>query len=280
MDLRVAGVGEVRALAVRPPGGGDVAALGVGGEVEDVAVAAGGEHDGVGHLGADLAGDQVPDDDAAGLAVDEDQLQHLVPGVHLHVAQADLPLERLVRAEQQLLARLAPGVEGALHLGAAEGAGVQQAAVLAGERHALGDALVDDVDRHLGEPVHVRLAGAEVAALDGVVEEPVHGVAVVAVVLRRVDAALCRDGVRPARAVLVAVGLDVVALLGQGRGGGATGQAGADHDHRHLAAVGGVDQLGLEAAGLPALLDRAVGSLGVGDRVALGEEFHVRTPIR
>src|SRR3546814_7601235 len=43
-----------------------------------------------------------------------------------------------------------------------------------------------DVDRHLGQAVHVGLAAAEVAALDGVVEEPVDGVAVGLVVLRRV----------------------------------------------------------------------------------------------
>src|SRR2546430_6053007 len=55
-----------------------------------------------------------------------------------------------------------------------------------------------DVDRHLGEPVDVRLARAEVAALDGVVEQPVDRVAVVLVVLRGVDAALRGDRVRAA----------------------------------------------------------------------------------
>ena len=135
----------------------------------------------------------------AGPAVDDDQVEHLVPGVHLDVAGRDLAFQRLVRAEQQLLAGLAAGVERARHLGAAEGAVVEQAAVLAGERHALRHALVDDVHRHLREPVHVRLAGAEVAALDRVVEQPVDGVAVVAVVLRGVDAALRGDRVRPAR---------------------------------------------------------------------------------
>lgn len=257
-----------------PPGRGDVAALGVGGQVEHVAVAAGGEHHRVGELAGDLTGDQVPDHDAPSLAVDDDQLQHLVPGVHLHVAQADLPLQGLVRPEQQLLARLTPGVEGALHLGATEGAGVQQAAVLAGEGHPLGDALVDDVDRDLGQPVHVRLPGAEVAALDGVVEQPVYGVTVVAVVLGGVDATLGGDGVRPPRAVLVAVGLDLVALLAQRGGGGTAGQAGADHDHGHLAPVGRVDQLGLEPTAFPAALDRAVGSPGVGDRVAFDVQIH------
>src|SRR5690606_2594058 len=167
VDLGVAGVAEVGALAVRPPGGGDVAAHGVGRQEEHVAVAAGGEHDGVGHVGLDLAGDHVPGDDAPGAAVDEDDLQHLVPGVHLHGAGRDLPLQRLVGADEQLLAGLAAGVEGAGDLHAAEGAVVQQAAVLAGERDALRDALVDDLDAGLRQAVHVGLAGAEVAALDG-----------------------------------------------------------------------------------------------------------------
>ena len=76
----------------------------------------------------------------------------------LHRAEADLAGHLLVGAEQQLLAGLAAGVERAADLGAAEAAVVEQAAVLAGEGHALGDHLVDDVHRHLGEPVDVRLA--------------------------------------------------------------------------------------------------------------------------
>ena len=207
MDLRVARVGEVGAALVRPPDRRGVGALGVGRQVEDVAVAAGGQDDGVGAVRADLAGDQVAGHDAAGAAVDDDQVEHLGARVLLDVAGRDLALERLVGAEQQLLAGLAAGVEGARHLRATEGAVVEQAAVLAGEGHALGHALVDDVDADLGQPVDVALARAEVAALDRVVEQPVHAVAVVAVVLGGVDAALRGDAVRAARAVLVAEGL-------------------------------------------------------------------------
>ena len=270
MDLGVAGVGEHRAAPVRPPDRRGVAALGVGGQEEHVAVAAGGQHDRVGQVRLDLAGDHVADDDAARPAVEDDQVEHLVAGVHLHGPGRDLPLQRLVGAEQQLLARLAAGVEGPGDLRAAEGAGVEQAAVLAGERHALGHGLVDDVRADLGEPVDVGLPGAEVAALDGVVEQPVDRVAVVAVVLGRVDAALGGDGVRAAGRVLVAERLDVVAQLAEGRGGRAAGQAGADDDDVELALVGRVDQLGAELALLPALLDRPVGSLGVADRLAFG----------
>ena len=207
-------------------------------------------------MGLDLPGHHVADHDAAGLAVDHDQLEHLVPGVHRHRAGGDLALQRLVRADQQLLAGLAAGVEGAGDLHAAEGAVVQQSAVLPGERHALGDALVDDLHADLGQPVDVGLPGPEVAALDRVVEQPVDRVAVVAVVLGRVDAALGGDRVGPPRGVLVAEAGDLVAGLAQGGRRRGAGQAGADDDHAQLAPVGRVDQLGVEPALVPALLDR------------------------
>src|SRR3712207_1102960 len=244
VDLRVAGVGEVRAPLVRPPDRRGVGALGVRGQVEDVAVPAGGQDDGVGDVGADLAGDEVARHDAAGPAVGDDQVEHLVPRELLDGAGRHLPLQRLVGAVEQLLTRLAAGVEGPRHLRATEGAVVEQAAVLAGEGHALGDALVDDADADLGQTVDVVLPRAEVAALDRVVEQPVHAVAVVAVVLGGVDATLRGDAVRPARAVVEPEVLDLVAGLAERRGGRATGQAGADDDDGQLAAVGRGDQAG------------------------------------
>ena len=114
--------------------------------------------------------------------------------VHDHAAGRDLALQGLVGAEQELLAGLAAGVERPLDLRAAEGAGVEQAAVFPGEWHALRDALVDDLDAELRQSVGVGLACAEVAPLDGVVEEAVDAVAVVAVVLGGVDPALGGDG--------------------------------------------------------------------------------------
>ena len=64
VDLRVAGVGERRALLVGPPGRGHVAGLGVGRQEVDVAVPAGAQQHGVGRVGAHLAGEQVAGDDA------------------------------------------------------------------------------------------------------------------------------------------------------------------------------------------------------------------------
>ena len=120
MDLREAWVGERGAAAVRAPGRGDVAAHRVGREEVDVAVAAGCEHHGVGGVALDLAGDEVPGDDPARLAVDEDDVQQLVAVVDGRPALGDLPLKRRVRAEEELLAGLAAAVERALDQDAAE----------------------------------------------------------------------------------------------------------------------------------------------------------------
>ena len=82
--------------------------------------------------------------------------------------------------------------------------------------------------------------------------------------------------------VLVAERLDVVALLGQGRRGRAAGQAGADHDDGELAAVGRVDQLGLEAAAVPALSIGPSGALvsAIGLAVGVRVPCQLTTPVR
>src|SRR5690606_4902112 len=116
----------------------------------------------------------------------------------------DLACERLISTEQELLTGLSACVERAGNLRTAEASVGEEAAILARERNTLRSALVDDVHAHLSEPIHVRLASAEVATFDGVVEEAIDAIAVVLVVLRRVDAALSGDAVGAARAVLIA----------------------------------------------------------------------------
>ena len=190
VNLRVARVSEAGAAAVSAERRGDVASLGVGREVEHIAVAAGADHDDVGGPGFDGSRDEVAGDDALGLAVDEDEIEHLMARVHLHRAEADLTGERGVGANEQLLAGLAAGIERTRNLRAAEGTIGEEASVFTGERHALRDALVDDVRRDLGEAVDVGFAGAVVAAFDSVLEEAADAVAVVLVVLRGIDATL------------------------------------------------------------------------------------------
>ena len=257
MDLREARVCEEGAALVGPPRRGDVRLHGVGREVVGRAVPAGREHDRVRGVRLDLARDQVAGDDPARLAVDDHEVEHLAAGEHAHGAGAHLPHQRLVRAEQQLLARLAARVERARDLRAAERSVVEHAAVLARERHALRDALVDDLHRQLREPVDVGLPRAVVAALDGVVEQAVDGVAVVLVVLRRVDAALRGDAVGAPRAVVDAVAVDVVAELGERRRRRRPGEPRAHDDDRVLALVRRVDELDLEPVAVPLLGQRA-----------------------
>ncbi len=230
---------------------------GVGGEVVDVRVAAGREHDRVPQVRAHPAVHEVAHDDPSRLTRHDHQVEHLGARMHLDGAGGDLAGQGLVGAEQQLLAGLATRVEGARYLHSAKRAGREQAAVLAGERHALGGALVDDARADFREPIHVRLARAEVAPLDRVVEQPEHGVAVVLIVLRRVDPALGRDRVGAPRRVLETEARHLIAELAErGRGGGA-GEPRADDQDAVFELVRGIHELDGGAMALPLLGQRA-----------------------
>jgi len=152
--------------------------------------------------------DEVAADDSAGLAVDEDQFQHLVPCKHFHVSAVHLFHQGAICAEKKLLACLALCVERAADLGAAERAVGDEPAVLARKRNALRNAVVDDVFTELREPEHVGLARPEIATLDCVVEKPIDAVAVVLVILGSVDASLGGDAVSPSRRILDAKGFN------------------------------------------------------------------------
>ncbi len=216
---------------MRPPGGGDAAPHGIGGEVEDVHVTAAGQHHRIAGVTADLAGDQVADRDPFRLAVHHHQIEHLAAGENPDRAGLDLAGKGGVSAKQELLPSLATGVEGAGNLGAAEGAGIQITGVVTGKGDTLGHALVNDIVRHLAKTPDIRLAGAEIAPLDGVVEETVDAVAVIGIVLGGVYTPLGGDTVGAAGSVLIAEGLHVVAEFPKSCGGGRAGQPGADHEY-------------------------------------------------
>ena len=130
MDLRVARVGEVGALAVRSPDRAGVARHGVGREEERIAVATGREHHSVPRVRHDLTRQEVAGDDARAATVDHDDVEHLDAVPEVDVAEADLARQLLVGPEQQLLPRLTAGIERAADLGTTEAAIVEQAAVL------------------------------------------------------------------------------------------------------------------------------------------------------
>ncbi len=217
MDLRVAGIRKQRAALVRAPACRHIRSLRIGRQVIDIPVAARRQHHRVRNVGRDLARHQVARHDAARLAVDHDQVQHLGARQHLHRARMHLPLQRLVGAQQQLLPCLSARVEGARHLRSAKRPVGQRATVLARKRNTLRHALVDDLHADLGQPVDIRLTRTEIAALYRVVKQAVDAVAVVLVILRGVDAALRRNRVCAPRRILEAEALHVVAQLTQRR---------------------------------------------------------------
>ena len=268
MNLREAGVGKVGTLLPAGAGSAHVAAHGVGGKEEHAAIATGGEQHGITGIALDFAGHHIAHHDTLGVAIDHHQVHHFGAGVHLDVALADFLLHGLVGTEEQLLTGLAAAVESTLQLRTTEGAVVEQTAVFATEGHALGHALVDDVAGHLGQAIHIGLTSAEVATLHGVVEQTVHGVTVVLVVVGSVDTTLSSDGVSAAGTVLIAEAVYIVTELSQRGSSSATCQTGPHHEHRVLTAVVGVDELGFALVFGPLLSNRAIRNTGIRHVVA------------
>ena len=199
MNLCEAGIGKERAAFVSAPAGGDVRAVRVRRQIKNVAVAACTENDSIGDVGIDFAGDQIARDDTTSTSVDDDKIEHLGSRIHGHRAGLHLTLECLISAEKKLLSRLAPRIKCTRHLRATKRTIRQRAAVFTRKGNALRNALIDDMNADLREAIDVGFARAEIAALYRVVKKPPDAVAIILIILGRVDAALCGDGVRAAR---------------------------------------------------------------------------------
>ncbi len=171
--------------------------------------------------------------------------------------------ESRIGTEKQLLASLSARVESARHLGTSERTVVEQAAVFAGEGHALSDALVYDGAAHLGKAMHIGLPGTKIAAFDRVVEKAVNAVAVILVIFGGIDAPLCGDRVGSAGAVLIAEAFHFVSLLSQRCCCRGAGETGSDNDELEFPLVGGADELRVVFVIGPLLIKRTGGDVGV-----------------
>src|SRR5258707_13408181 len=134
-------------------------------------------------MALDLASHQVRGHNAARSAIDDHNVEQLPSDMHCHRAGCQLLFQGLISPEQQLLSGLTSRVKCSLDLHAAKRSSIEKSAIFPGKRHALGDALVDDIEADLGESIHVGLARAEVAAFDCVLKQAENAVAVVAIVL-------------------------------------------------------------------------------------------------
>src|SRR5581483_4740602 len=114
-----------------------------------------------------------------------------------------------------------------------------------------------------GETIDVRLARAEVAALDRVVKKPENAIAVVLIILRRVDSALRRDRVRAPWRILIAKAFHLVAELAERRRRRAACESRADDDDFKFPPIRRVDELRIELVLLPLFFERAAGDFCV-----------------
>ena len=237
MNLRERWIREERAFFVCAIGGRDVATPRVGREIKNVSISAGREHDSIRGVPFNSSRAQAPRHDSLGVSVDNHEVEHLRLRKHLHRAGRDLAAKRLITAEQKLLTGLSARVESARYLRAAKGAVGQQPAIFAGKRHALCDALVDDVIADFREAIHVCFTGTKIAALDRVVKQPVNAVAIVLIIFRGIDPALGRNRMGASRRILKAKTFHSITQLAQRRRRRSTGQTASDNDDLEFSPV-------------------------------------------
>src|SRR5882757_4184228 len=86
MNLCEARIAEERAPTVGTPDRCGVGSLSIGRKIEDVAVTAGCQHHDIRCIRINGAAYEVARNDAARFAVDQNKVEHLATGVHLHAA--------------------------------------------------------------------------------------------------------------------------------------------------------------------------------------------------
>jgi hypothetical protein len=132
----------------------------------------------VGRPCLDLAGEKVTGDDALSLTVSNDEVKHLGAVVHRHRTGINLCLEGLGAGYFELLTGLPAGVVGARNLHASERSSSQLTAIFSGERRADGVHMVNNPYRFGAESNNIGLSAPVVTTLDGVLDEPLKGIAV------------------------------------------------------------------------------------------------------
>ena len=145
------------------------------------------------------------------MPVDFNKIEHLSPGKQSDRTFIDLPHKRPVGAEKELLTGLSTGIECSRDLSSSERPLCKYSSIFTGERHTLGNALVDDAGADFRKPVNVVFPRPKIAAFDRVVKEPPHAVTVNLVLTRRIDAALSGDTMRSSWRILYTKTLNIVA---------------------------------------------------------------------
>ena len=88
-----------------------------------------------------------------------------------------------------------------------------------------------------GEAIHVCFTGTKIAALDRVVKQSINAVAVVLIILRRVDPTLGRNRMRASRRILKAKTFHSITQFAQRRRSRSTGQTASYNDDLEFSPV-------------------------------------------
>src|ERR1051325_9625942 len=257
MDLREARICKSRPTFVGAPDGGCVAVLCIGRKIEHISITARRKHYSITRIRFDPSGHEVSGHNASSLALNDNEIEHFGPRIHLDRSAIYLALKSLVRSEQKLLSCLASRIESSRNLRTSKRSIIEKSTVFARKGHTLRYALINYVHAELGQTIDIRFPRTKIAPFHRVVEETIDTVTIVTIILSRVDTSLSGYTVGASRAVVIAEAENVVTQLGERSGSGRPAQTRTNHTDRVLTLIGWVDELHLEAMMIPLLFDWA-----------------------
>ena len=243
---------------MRPPRRGYVRTPCVGREIVGIAVPARAQKHRIGLMCLQLPRYQISRDDALSPPLIHHKIQHLMPRKHPDSPQSNLPTQRRVSPQKELLPRRSPCIESSRYLRPSERTIRQHSPILPRKRHPLGHTLVDDIDAYLCQPMYIRLPRAKISSLDRVVKQPVHRITVILIILGRINSTLGRNRVRPTRAILETEGFYPIPQLRQTCGSRGPCQTRPDHNHLVLPLVGGIHQTRIRLKPCPLVSQRTL----------------------
>ena len=94
MDLSKARIRHTSAMSIRAPDRGNVAPHSVRGEVENVRISSGREHNRISHVALHLSCAEISRNDPLTTPLRHNQIEHLGVRIHLYGTRMDLPIQR------------------------------------------------------------------------------------------------------------------------------------------------------------------------------------------
>ena len=258
VNLSEARVCEESSLLVALESSGTVAVHGICRKEICISISSGCNHNCVCTKTLNLTCYKITGNDTFGLSVYNNEIKHLMTRIRLYSSGSNLFIKRSIRTEKKLLSGLSASIESTAYLHTSERTVGKISAVFTGKWNTLCYTLVNNGSTYFSKTIHISLSAAVVTSLDSIIEETIHGVIVVLIILCSIDTTLSCNRVRSTRGIADTENFNVVAEFTEGCGCGCSAKTCTHYNDFKLSLVVGTHKMDFRLTLGPFLLKRSL----------------------